>query len=111
MRKAPKTMTVVELLAKAPDSEIMAMYSEIEAGVVPATSECRKFCKRVNRMIDQGTLCINPSSYRKVYLPGLAKLINAEMAKRYAWDMRHKYEVPQYLTRKQFNDVLEGVEF
>lgn len=104
-------MTITELLAKAPDSEIMAMYEELESGIVPATSACRKFISRVNRMIDQGNICINPSSYRKIYLPGLSKLLCAEMAKRYAWDMRHRYEVPKYMTKVEFNNALEGVEF
>jgi hypothetical protein len=104
-------MTITELLAKAPDSEIMTMYDEIESGIVPATSACREFTKRVNRMIDQGKLCINPSSYRHVYLPGLTKLLCAEMAKRYAWDMRHRYEVPKYMTKVEFSKALEGVEF
>lgn len=34
-------------------------------------------------MIDQGKLCINPSAYRKVYLPTLAKAVQKEMAHRY----------------------------
>lgn len=104
-------MTITKLLAKAPDSEIMTMYEELESGIVPATSTCRRFIKRVNRMIDQGKICINPSSYRKIYLPGLSKLLHTEMAKRYAWDMRHRYEVPKYMTKVEFNKTLEGVEF
>lgn len=104
------TMTVQELLSKAPDEKIMEMYEELETGVVPTTSACREMIKRVNRMIDRGTLCINPSTYRKIYLPSLAKLVYAEMAKRYAWDMRHKYEVPSHMSPIDFAKLTEGVE-
>ena len=38
----------------------------------------------MNRMIDKGELCINPTTYRKVYLPTLAKAVQKEMARRYA---------------------------
>lgn len=105
---AKKTMTVQQLLAKAPDEKIMDMYEELESGIVPTTSACRQIIRQVNRMIDRGTLCINPSSYRKVYLPSLAKLVYAEMATRYAWDMRHKLEVPDHMTSVDFEKLLEG---
>lgn len=103
-----KTMTVQQLLAKAPDEKIMDMYEELESGIVPTTSACRKIIRQVNRMIDRGALCINPSSYRKVYLPSLARLVYAEMATRYAWDMRHKFEVPDHMTSVDFEKLLEG---
>lgn len=108
---ARSTMTVQQLLAKAPDETIMDMYEELESGVVPTTSACRQMIKRANRMIDQGKLCINPSTYRKIYLPSLAKLVYAEMASRYAWDMRHKYEVPNHMKPVDFDKMMEGVEF
>lgn len=106
---AKKTMTVQQLLAKAPDEKIMEMYEELECSVVPTTSACRKMLKQVNRMIDQGTLCINPNTYRKIYLPSLARLVYAEMAMRYAWDMRHKFEVPDHMTSIDFDKLMEGV--
>lgn len=105
---AKKTMTVQQLLAKAPDEKIMYMYEELESGIVPTTSACRQIIRQINRMIDRGTLCINPSSYRKIYLPSLAKLVYAEMATRYAWDMRHKFEVPDHMTSVDFEKLLEG---
>lgn len=105
---AKKTMTVQQLLAKAPDEKIMEMYEELECGVVPTTSACRKMIKQVNCMIDQGILCINPSTYRKIYLPSLAKLVYAEMATRYAWDMRHKFEVPDHMASIDFDKLMEG---
>lgn len=104
-----KTMTVQQLLAKAPDEKIMEMYEELECGVVPATSACRKMIRQINHMIDQGTLCINPSTYRKIYLPSLARLVYAEMAMRYAWDMRHKFEVPDHMTSIDFDKLMKGV--
>jgi len=105
---AKKTMTVQQLLAKAPDEKIMEMYEELECSVVPTTSACRKMIKQVNRMIDQGILCINPSTYRKIYLPSLARLVYAEMAMRYAWDMRHKFEVPDHMAPIDFDKLMEG---
>lgn len=106
---AKKTMTVQQLLAKAPDEKLMEMYEELECGVVPATSACRKMIRQINRMIDQGILCINPSTYRKIYLPSLARLVYAEMAMRYAWDMRHKFEVPDHMAPVDFDKLMEGV--
>lgn len=109
MRKR-KPMTVQMLLSKAPDEKILDMYDELEAGVVPTTSACREMMRRMNRMIDQGTLCINPSTYRKVYLPSLAKLVYAEMAKRYAWHMLHRYEIPEYMKTTEFDELMKGVD-
>lgn len=106
---AKKTMTVQQLLAKAPDEKIMEMYEELECGVVPTTSACRKMIRQINRLIDKGTLCINPSTYRKVYLPSLVRLVYAEMATRYAWDMRHKLEVPDHMAPVDFDKLMEGV--
>ena len=106
---AKKAMTVQQLLAKAPDERILEMYEELESGVVPTTSACRRMIKHANRMIDRGTLCINPTTYRKIYLPSMAKFVYAEMAARYAWDMRHKFEVPDHMTPVDFDRLMEGV--
>lgn len=103
-----KTMTVQKLLAKAPDEKIMDMYEELECGIVPATSACRKMIKQINRMIDCGVLCINPSTYRKIYLPSLAKLVYAEMAARYACGMRSKYKAIEHMAPVDFDKLMEG---
>ncbi len=76
-------MTLEELLAREEDSTIIAIYNELDRCVVPATGYAHEYCRKVNRMIDRGTLCINPTSYRKVYVPTLAKLVFREMSRRY----------------------------
>lgn len=76
-------MTLEVLLTKTDDGVLLDIQEELIAGVVPVTSNSRKFCRKVNRMIDQGQLCINPTTYRKVYLPTLAKAVQKELARRY----------------------------
>ena len=78
------TMTLEELLRNADDGELLDIYNELNSYVVPATGYAHAYCRKVNKMIDQGNLCINPTSYRKVYLPTLAKAVLREMANRYA---------------------------
>lgn len=78
------TMTLEHLLHKEADSELLAIYNELHTCVVPATGAAHAYCRKVNKMIDAGTLCINPTSYRKVYMPTLAKAVLKEMANRYA---------------------------
>jgi predicted SprT family Zn-dependent metalloprotease len=45
-------------------------------------------------MIDRGELCINPTTYRKVYLPTLAKAVQREMARRYTQALKHGVAEP-----------------
>lgn len=78
-----KVMTLEVLLTKTDDGVLLDIQEELIAGVVPTTSNTRKFCRKVNRMIDQGQLCINQTTYRKVYLPTLAKAVQKELARRY----------------------------
>ena len=80
---AKKVMTLEQLLAKTDDGDLLDIQEELLSGVVPATGYAHSFCRKVNRMIDQGKLCINPSTYRKVYLPTLAKAVQKEFANRY----------------------------
>ena len=77
-------MTLEMLLAKTPDGELVDIFTELHYGVVPATGSAHGFCRKVNKMIDHGELCINPTTYRKVYLPTLAKAVKHEMARRYS---------------------------
>lgn len=79
-----KAMTLEELLSVSDDKELLDIYTEIESRVVPATGYAHAFIRRVNRMIDAGKLCVREDSYRKVYMPTLAKAIMKEMASRYA---------------------------
>lgn len=78
-----KVMTLEELLMKTPDGTLLDIELELLSAVVPATSKTQQFRKEINRMIDRGTLCINPNAYRKVFLPTLAKAVHKEMARRY----------------------------
>ena len=76
-------MTLEQLLEKTLDGDLMDIYNEIHSQTVPATGYAHEFCRKVNRMIDKGTMCINPTTYRKVYLPTLAKAVEKELARRY----------------------------
>lgn len=78
-----KIMTLEELLTKLPDGELLDMGLELLKAVVPTDGKTHAFRRRVNKMIDRGELCINPTTYRKVYLPTLAKCVQREMARRY----------------------------
>lgn len=78
-----KTMTLEDLLKKTTDGDLLDIELELLSGVVPATGYAHKFCRKVNKMIDRGELCINKTSYRKVYLPTLAKSVQKELAYRY----------------------------
>ena len=78
-----KTMTLEQLLTKTSDGDLLDIQEELISGVVPSTGYAHSFCRRVNRMIDKGELCINPTTYRKVYLPTLAKAVQKELARRY----------------------------
>jgi hypothetical protein len=78
-----KTMTLEQLLTKTSDGDLLDIQEELLSGVVPATGYAHSFCRKVNRMIDKGELCINPTTYRKVYLPTLAKSVQKELARRY----------------------------
>lgn len=90
-------MTLEQLLATEQDSELLAIYNELNDCVVPSTGAAHGYCRKVNKMIDRGELCINPTSYRKVYLPTLAKAIMKEMANRYAnYCYNMKAEVNSY---------------
>ena len=80
---AKKTMALEQLLTKTSDGDLLDIQEELLSGVVPATGYAHSFCRKVNRMIDKGELCINPTTYRKVYLPTLAKAVQKEMARRY----------------------------
>ena len=78
-----KTMTLEKLLNKTTDKELIDIQQELTSGVVPASGYAHTFCRKVNKMIDKGTLCINQTTYRKVYLPTLAKSVQKELATRY----------------------------
>jgi len=76
-------MTLEQLIANTSDGELLDIYNEIHSQVVPATGYAHAFCRKVNKMIDKGTLCINPTTYRKVYLPTLVKAVERDLARGY----------------------------
>ena len=78
-----KIMTLEELLKVTPDGVLLDIQNELLENVVPASGYAHKFCRTVNKMIDKGELCINPTTYRKIYLPTLAKAVQKEFARRY----------------------------
>ena len=80
---AKKVMALEQLLTKTSDGDLLDIQEELFSRVVPATGDAHSFCRKVNRMIDKGELCINPTTYRKVYLPTLAKAVQKELARRY----------------------------
>lgn len=88
------TMTLEKLLANTQDSVLLDIQLELLSTVVPATSKAHDFCRKVNRMIDKGELCINPTTYRKVYLPTLAKAVQRELARRYTIALTRGYVKP-----------------
>ena len=79
-----RTMTIEELLMKEDDKTLLDIHDELESCVVPATSYAHEYVRKVNRLIDEGRLCIVPGKYRNVYLPTISKMIYKEMARRYA---------------------------
>lgn len=76
-------MNLEQLIANTSDGELLDIYNEIHSQVVPATGYTQAFCRKVNKMIDKGALCINPTTYRKVYLPTLVKAVERDLARRY----------------------------
>ena len=78
-----KKMTLEDLLKKTTDGDLLDIELELLSGIVPATGYAHEFCRKVNKMIDKGELCINQTSYRKVYLPTLVKAVQKELARRY----------------------------
>ena len=78
------TMTLKDLVGNTPDKELLDIYTELESGKIPSTSYAHDFCRKVNKLIDQGSLRIQDDGYRHIYLPTLRKVVLMEMASRYA---------------------------
>lgn len=101
-------MTLEQLLEKTPDGVLLDIQQELLSAIVPASGKAHGFCRKVNRMIDKGDLCINPSTYRKVYLPTLAKAVQKELAKRYITMLTVGVVTPdEHTDYQQLNLVLE----
>ena len=76
-------MNLEQLLAREEDGVLLDIQRELLSAVVPATGYAHAYVRKVNEMIDAGNLCINPTTYRKVYLPTLARAVQKELAHRY----------------------------
>lgn len=83
-------MTLELLLTKEDSGLLLNIQQELAEAVVPATGYAHSYCRKVNRMIDNGELCINPHTYRKVYLPTLSKAVHKELARRWSEGMMGK---------------------
>ena len=89
-----RTMTIEKLMGNTDDRELLDIYLELESGKVPSTSYAHDFCRKVNRMIDDGELSVKQEGFRHIYLPSLRKLLYKEMARRYAVDLYYKAPEP-----------------
>lgn len=81
-------MNLEQLLKKEKDSVLLDIQMELLEEVVPASGAAHDYVRKVNRMIDAGNLCINPTTYRRIYLPTLARAVQKEMARRYVEYLR-----------------------
>ena len=79
-----RAMTLEKLLNYTDDQELLNIFEELESGKIPNTSYAHAFCRKVNRMIDNGELRVGDKSYRHMYLPTLSKAVYKEMARRFA---------------------------
>lgn len=76
-------LTLEKLLSKEKDGVLLDIQLELDRAVVPATGYAHEYIRKVNKMIDAGELCINPTTYRKVYLPTFARAVHKELARRW----------------------------
>lgn len=83
-------LTLEKLLSKEEDGVLLDIQIELSNAVVPATGYTHSYIRKVNRMIDAGELCINPTTYRKIYLPTFARAVHKELARRWSNIVRHE---------------------
>lgn len=93
------------LLRFTDDKELLDVYDELESGKVPATGYAHGFCRKINRMVDAGDLCVSDGKYRHVYLPTLSKALYKELAHRYTTYARN-YKAPEPIA--VFESTAEG---
>lgn len=75
--------TLEQFLSEQTDNTLIEVQTEILSGVVPKKGAAHTMCRAINKQIDQGYLKINQFTYRKVYLPSLAKAVDRELSRRY----------------------------
>lgn len=78
-----KTLTVEEYINAHSDEELLDIALEITKAVIPATGAAHMKLRRINQKIDQGKLCISPTTYRKMYMPTFAKIVLKVFASRH----------------------------
>lgn len=78
-----KKLTLEKLLQKEQDGTLLYVQLELLSGIVPKKGAAHSYRRKINKMIDNGDCCISTNTYRKVYLPTLAKAIQRELARRY----------------------------
>ena len=89
-----RTMTIEKFMSYTEDAELLDVYLELASGKVPSTSYAHDFCRKINKMIDDGDMAVNENGFRHIYLPSLRKLVYKEMASRYAFYLQN-YKAPQ----------------
>lgn len=89
--------SIEKLMNSVDDGELLDIYTELESGKVPSTSYAHDFCRKVNRMIDDGELSVKQDGFRHIYLPSLRKLVFKEMARRYAAVLQYTKPTPGYV--------------
>lgn len=99
------TMTLEQLLRNTSDEILIDIQEELLSNVVPTTGKAHSYVRAVNNMIDRGTLCINPTTYRKVYLPTLARAVQKELSHRY---VEYMHTCKTVDTSEQLQILLEG---
>lgn len=102
-----RTMTIEQLLMKEDDIVLLNIYEELDSGIVPATSYAHEFVRKVNRMINEGRLCVVPGKYRTVYLPTISKMVHKEMARRYTMYLCHA-KGPEDDGQMTFESTIDG---
>ena len=81
-------MTLEKLLAEESDSVLAYIQRELSEALVPSDGYTHSYIRKVNTMIDDGELCINETTYRKVYLPTFARAVHKELARRWSTGKR-----------------------
>lgn len=76
--------SIEKLMNSLSDGELLDIYLELADGKVPSTSYAHDFCRKVNKMVDEGKLSVKTEGFRHIYLPSLRKLVYKEMAIRYS---------------------------
>lgn len=89
-----RATTLDKLLEHMADKDLLDIYDELESGKVPSTSYAHDFCRKVNRMVDDGKLSVGDGGFRHIYLPTLRKALYKELASRYAMYL-HNYKAPE----------------